>query len=401
MITPRMEVDLAKIRRNALHLVDRLAPLGISVVGVTKGVRGHPQIARAMLDGGVAALGDARVANVERMRAGGITAPIVLIRTPVLSQVDRIVRTCGTSLNTDFGVIEALSNAARRAGRIHQVILMIELGDGREGLPFTAVCDVARRVSGLSGVSLAGIGANFACLTGRGPSPAAMHALSRLAAKIERGCGIPIGIVSGGNSANLSASLLGAWPLRVNQLRLGEAILLGRDPLTHLPIDGLATDAFTLVAEVIESAIDAPISCRSRGGGPVRQPGASVCGGKSLIALGDQDTDTGGLSLLDGVTLQGSTSDHLVLRTSGSPMAVGSEVRFQPSYPALMRAMSAPDIAVRIRNTQDMVGSPSQRDQHLELGRSKATSIAHQVRHCISAGSRAINAREIIANRPS
>jgi len=364
--TPRIEVDLSKIRRNARHLVDHLAPLGISVVGVTKGVCGHPQIARAMLDGGVSALGDARVANVERMLAAGITAPIVLIRTPMPSQVDKIVRTCGTSLNTDFGVIKALSKAARRAGRIHQVILMVEMGDEREGLPPSEMHDMARRVMGLAGVSLAGIGANFACLTGRAPTPAGMCTLSRLAATIEQDCGIPIGTVSGGNSANLSASLVSTWPTRVNQLRLGEAILLGRDPLTHQPMDGLCTDGFTIVAEVIESTKDARIS-RSLGGDPVRPPGASVCGGKSLIAVGDQDTDTSGLSLCEGVTRQGSTSDHLVLRTSGLPLVVGSEVRFQPSYSALMRAMSAPDITVQFRNAHDVLGSSSQLDPHLDL----------------------------------
>ena len=369
MTTPRMEVDLSKIRQNARTLVDRLAPLGIAVVGVTKGVCGHPQIARAMLDGGVASLGDARVSNVERMRTAGITAPIVLIRTPMPSQVDRIVRTCDISLNTDFGVIEALSDAARRAGRIHQVILMTEMGDGREGLSQTAMSDVARRVTALVGVSLAGIGANFACLTGGAPAPAEMQALSRLAATIERDCDIAIGIVSGGNSANLAGSLFGAGPMRVNQLRLGEAILLGRDPLTLQPIDGLATDAFTLVAEVIESKRDAPMPFRSRGGVPVRQSKAPVSGGKSLIALGDQDTDTRGLSLAGGLTRQGSTSDHLVLRTAGPALAVGSEVRFQPSYSALMRAMRAPDVEVRVRNMYNTPGPSFHRNRHLDLQR--------------------------------
>ncbi|SHJ79935.1 Predicted amino acid racemase [Palleronia salina] len=369
MTTPRIEVDLTKIRQNARKLVDCLAPLGISVVGVTKGVCGHPEIARAMLDGGVTVLGDARVSNVERMRTAGITSPIVLIRTPMLSQVDRIVPTCGTSLNTDFGVIEALSNAARRAGCIHRVILMTEMGDEREGLSPSAMRDIAQRMMGLAGVSLAGIGSNFSCLTGRTPPPMAMHALSRLAATIERDCGIPMRIVSGGNSANLASLLGGVRPERINQLRLGEAILLGRDPLTHQPIDGLATDAFTLVAEVIESTMDAPTSLRRSPGSSASQRSARIRGGKSLIALGDQDTDTRGLSFQDGLTRQGSTSDHLILRTMHSPLVVGSEVQFQPSYSALMRAMSATDIAVEVSNTHDMVRSSSQRKSHLDLER--------------------------------
>lgn len=360
MNTPRIEVDLSLIRQNARHLVDLLAPLGISVVGVTKGVCGHPQIARAMLDGGVVALGDARASNVERMRAAGITAPIILIRTPMLSQIDRIVRTCSASLNTDLSVIEALSEAALRVGRIHRIILMVEMGDGREGLPPAAMPDVARRVMALKGVSLAGIGANFACLTSHAPTAMAMHALSQIAATIERECGVTIEINSGGNSASVSGLLAGALPSCVTQLRLGEAILLGRDPLTHQPIDGLATDAFTLVAEVIESALDTPMHIL----GPDDAPGSRS---KSLLALGDQDTDVSGLSMPKGMALQGSTSDHLVLRISGQALTVGSELRFQLGYAALMRAMSAPDVAVCLHNRSDTDDSSFRRDKHLDL----------------------------------
>lgn len=349
MTAPRIEIDLSKVRQNARDLVDRLAPCGISVVGVTKGVCGQPDIARAMLEGGVVALGDARVSNVERMRAGGIRAPIILIRTPMHSQIDRIVRTCNISLNVDFGVVEALACAACRADRVHKIVLMVEMGDGREGMPPAAVSDFARRVMNLRGIKLIGIGANFACLSGRAPSPAAMQTLSELVTSVERDRGVLLRVVSGGNSANLTGLPDGRPATRVNELRLGEAILLGRDPLTHQPIEGLATDAFALVAEVIESRMDAQVP------DPGRRPIDAFLrknggGGTSLLALGKQDTDTGGLSMPGQMTLLGSTSDHLILRTPDVALAVGAEVRFGLSYSALMQAMSAPDIATIFRD---------------------------------------------------
>ncbi len=361
MSTPRIEVDLFKIRQNARLLVDHLAPLGISVVGVTKGVCGHPDIARAMLDGGVSALGDARVANVERMRAGGITAPVLLIRTPMLGQVDRVVRSCGISLNADMDVVEGLAHAACRAGRIHGIVVMVEMGDGREGLPPSAVAGFARRVMALPGVTLTGLGANFACLNRRAPDGVAMRAFLSLVPLVERACGVPLSVVSGGNSSNLAGLLSG--PTRLNELRLGEAILLGRNPLTGAPIAGLATDAFTLVAEVIESKTDAQRRGSGNMPGGVSRPDA---GAASLLALGDQDTDTGGLSMPGLLSFLGATSDHLLLRTPGQALAAGTEVRFGMNYSALMRAMSAPDIATVTRDAplirRPLPGRNAQRD---------------------------------------
>lgn len=344
MTAPRIEVDLAKIRANARHLVDRLSLRGVKVTGVTKGVCGHPDIAQAMLEGGVSRLGDARMSNVERMRDAGIVAPIVLIRTPMHSQTDRIVRACATSLNTDLGVVDALAHSARRAGLVHRVVLMVEMGDGREGVRPGELAGLARRIMNLRGVELTGIGANFACLSGRAPDQVVMNELSVLAAAVERDCGIDLKTISGGNSANLSGLLAAGLQTRVNDLRLGEAILLGRDPITGHPIKGLFIDAFVLVGEIIESAADAPLPCLGQRPAVVRMSRTNGGGGKSLLALGDQDTDIGGLSMPDGMTRLGSTSDHLLVRTSGISLVVGNEVCFELDYSALMRAMSAPDV---------------------------------------------------------
>jgi len=366
---PRLEVDLAKIRRNARHLVDRLAQRGVAVTGVTKGVCGHPDIARAMLDGGVRGLADARMSNVERMRAAGIEAPIVLIRTPMLSQADRIVRSCETSLNTALVVVEALAQAAVRAGRIHRVILMVEMGDGREGVLPVELAGLARCVMGLEGVALTGIGTNFACLGGRPPDRAAMKELAALAEAVERDCRIALETVSGGNSANLAGFPSAGLHMRVNDLRLGEAILLGRDPISGCPIDGLSTDAFALVGEVIESRRDTASPGHDQRSAVAGMPATDSGGGRSLLALGDQDTDIGGLAMPDGLTPMGSTSDHLLLRTPGVPLAVGAEVSFQPDYSALMRAMSAPDVTKIIRQDPSADRQASERNRRSALAR--------------------------------
>ncbi|WP_298432359.1 alanine racemase [uncultured Jannaschia sp.] len=336
MTTPRVEVDLAKVTGNARSLVARLAARGIGVTGVTKGVGSHPAIARAMLAGGVTRLADARVSGLERMRAAGIDVPMALIRTPMLSQVDRVVRVCDVSLNTEADVIDALARAARRTGRRHGIVLMVELGDGREGIRPAAIRVAARKVAATDGVVLHGLGANFACLSGRPPDRAAMAMLSSLAMAVEAELGLPLATISGGGSSSLPWALGSRGPSRIDDLRLGEAILLGLDPVSGAGIDGLATDAFAIVAEVIET-VAAP--------GPLATPRPD-CGREAILALGHLDVDINGLVMPDRLTRIGATSDHLVVTARGPALAVGDEIGFRPSYAALARAMTAPDMTV-------------------------------------------------------
>lgn len=351
MSAPRIEVDLSKIRHNTQTAVHRLQRRGINVTAVTKAVCGHPAIAQAMLQGGASGLADARLSNVQRLRAAGITCPVTLIRTPMLSQVDDVVQTCEASYNTELAVVAALAAEALRRDTVHGIILMVEMGDRREGIAPESLSTIVQQVLTMPGVVLKGIGANFACLNGTAPTVADMTALSGLATETEIQCGFALETVSGGNSANLPWAL-GVHPTgRTNDLRLGEAILLGVDPVTGTRISGMHTDAFTLVAEVIETtAQPAPlvVSFANRDVAKLRLVPNNAHAGHMLLAIGHQDTDVAGLSVPPGHTLVGATSDHLVLVTELSTPSVGAELRFQMDYNALMRAMAAPDIKTRL-----------------------------------------------------
>lgn len=347
MTAPRLEIRLDSIEHNTRSLVDRLAPLGIAVHAVTKASLGSPELAGALLAGGAAGLADSRVTNAERLRSAGITAPITLIRSPMMSEVDRIVATCEVSANTEPEVITALSVAAAAAGWRHGILLMVELGDLREGILPKDVEVVARHVLGLQHVHLVGIGVNLACRSGVVPDDANMGELSALATSLERSLGVPLPVVSGGNSANLSWVLGGGAVGRINQLRLGEALLLGCEPLERRPIDGLRTDAFALVAEVVESKVKPSqpwggLAQTAFGERPVVGGVGNVI--QTIVALGRQDVDPAGLVPPDGTTIVASSSDHLVLE-SDRVLRPGSELVFQPGYAALLRAMTSPFVA--------------------------------------------------------
>lgn len=346
----RLEVDLDKIGHNARSLVDWAAASGISVTAVTKATLGDPVIARVLSSSGVVALADSRVENIERMRSARIVDPMWLIRSPAPSQVERVVQTGATSFNSESAVLAALSDAADGVGRVHGVVVMVELGDLRDGVMpaqlHETIVDVLRR----PGLCLRGIGANLACRNGIEPSDANMGELSDLADSVEDRFGVELETVSGGNSANLAWLQDGGSARRVNNLRLGESILLGRDPLTSRPIPGLHADAIVLVAEVIESKRkpSKPWGHASRNAfGELSDVGDRGEIWQTILAAGRQDVASGDLVAPPGVTILGMSSDHLVAET-GSQMAAGDELRFAPGYAALLRSMTSPFVQQRL-----------------------------------------------------
>jgi predicted amino acid racemase len=360
MTAPRLEIDLEKIRQNASFLAGRLKARGISVTAITKSVLGDPQIAAVLLQAGISTLGDSRINNIESMRGANIPAPMTLIRSPMLSQVDRVVASADISFNTELDIIRALSASATGMQRCHGIVLMVELGDLREGIMPADLETGVREVLRLPGINLVGIGANLACRSGVAPDTANMDRLSSLADSIDASFGPVVTIVSGGNSASLEWALGSADIGRVNNLRLGESILLGVEPLHRQPISGLHLDAIRLVAEVIESKTKpsqpwGEIAQAAFGTSRHSQDRGLIS--QTILAVGQQDTDTCGLCAPEGVTILGASSDHLVLDTGNCIVKAGSEMSFGLNYSALLRAMTSPFVATVFRGSRD--------DQHL------------------------------------
>lgn len=339
----RLEIDLDKVGHNASVLVDRAEQRHLSITAVTKAMLGSPALARVLSAAGVGAIGDSRIENIERLRMAGIEAPMLLLRSPMVSQIERAVRSAAMSVNTEMEVLSALASAARVAGRIHDVMIMVELGDLREGVMPDQLHTTIRHVLGLPTLRLRGIGANLACRNGIEPSVDNMSDLSSMVDAVETTFGVSIAIVSGGNSANLEWAFGAASVGRVNNLRLGEAILLGREPLRRRSIPGLHTDAFTLVAEVIESTRKpsrpwGESGQNSFGERPVIEDRGDIW--QTILAVGRQDTDSTDLRAPETVEILAASSDHLIVQTRGR-RAPGDEIRFEPGYSALLRAMTS------------------------------------------------------------
>ncbi len=343
---PRIEIALSQIRDNARILSQLYEQQGISLMGVSKAVLGDPLIAKAMIQGGVKFIADSRIENIQKMKSAGIITKFVLLRT-ALSQAESVVRNADISLNTEIETIKELSYYANAQNKIHQIILMAELGDLREGILPKNLAQFIKKTLSFSHIEIIGLGCNLACYGGIKPDYKNMAQLSRLAQDIEKEFQLNLEIISGGNSANYqwykSAQNVG----QINNLRLGESILLGCETLNREPIAGLHTNAFKLVAEVIESKEKPSLPygeiCQDAFGNVNVFQDRGIRR-RIIIALGRQDVLVSGLIPLANLKILGSSSDHIILDSNNFDLKVGSEVNFNLDYGGLLAAMTSPFI---------------------------------------------------------
>ena len=348
MSGPQVIVDLDIIEANARAVTSKCAESGIEVFGVTKGTCGMPQVARAMLRGGVTGIGESRFENIRRLRDSGITAPILLLRSPPLSLVDDVVKDVDISLNSELEIIEALSSAAVRRSKIHDIILMVDLGDLREGVWPDDLEDVVARVQDLPGVRLIGLGTNLLCLSAVMPSDENLGRLADYARRIEEKFDLKLRYVSGGNSGSLPLLLEKGLPAGINHLRVGEAILQGgRDTFYDEPWSALNRDAFLLEGELIE--------VKRKPSRPIGKTSVDAFGNvptfvdrgerlRGILNIGREDVNPESLTPIDRrVELLGASYDHLIIdiEAMDPPPEVGDKVHFHMGYSALLAAMTS------------------------------------------------------------
>ena len=347
MSRPYVTIDLDKIEHNARAIVELCRTHGLSVVGVTKCACGHPDIAKAMVRGGVAGIGESQLENIHRIKAAAIDSPCMLLRLPSPSEADEVVEWADVSLNSELATLAALSRAAHHHGRIHDVIIMVDLGDLREGLWPDKLISFMDEAMRLPGIRIAGIGTNLACFGGVIPSEENMLRLARLADCVEQTFGFKLRWISGANSSGLDLIASGRMPPRINQARIGEAILLGRETTHRRPWPGAFQDAFALHAEILElkRKPSAPIGERTEDAfGHLSSFENHGTIERALVNIGREEVSIEGIRPHDTrLKILGASSSYLVLDMSRAAGAfkVGDELTFSLNYSALLTAMTS------------------------------------------------------------
>ena len=341
---PRLTVHLATIGQNVRTVTGLCTSHGLRVCGVTKVACGCRQIGAAMAEGGVDMLADSHPENLAHLE--GLGPDRWMIRIPSASEAADVVAHAEGSLNSDVATLWALEREAARQGRRHQVILMLDLGDLREG--FWREEDLLRAAKEvrehMPHLSLRGVGVNLTCFSF---VQAETSKLERLVA-VSRELGLETPLVSGGNSATLDLMLRGGVPEGVTHLRLGESLLFGRERARYRYLPGTRNDAFILSAEVVE--------CRTKPSMPQGTIGRDSYGVqptfvdrgprlKAICNVGKQSIDAETMWPVEpGVEILGASSDHLMVDVTelGHPLAAGDRLEFRLGYFATMRAFTSP-----------------------------------------------------------
>lgn len=345
MSYPRLLIDLEKIKYNAKTVQEWCKGVGIKPFFVGKCVCEDDKIVESVIKCGYTAIADSREENLQRIK---VDANKVLLRIGMPDRADEIVKVCDISLQSEPKTIAALAKAAQKSGKKHKIILMIDLGDLREGIfykDFEEIIKTAKLIKNSEGLILYGIGTNLTCYGSVMPDENNLGWLAGIAKRLREDLNEEIPVISGGNSSSLYLIKNGKMPKEINNLRIGEAILLGTDTASGNKFCELKDDAFVLEAEVVE--------IRDKPSYPIGVRSVDAFGNKveyvdrgymrrGILAIGKQDVFPNDLIPLDpSLEIIGASSDHTIINLSGTDTQVGDIIRFKLNYEGLLKCCTS------------------------------------------------------------
>lgn len=349
---PCLIINKQKFQDNARKMKELLEQHDLKYHFVTKAFRGWKPLAELLVEAGIKNFADSRVANLKELRP--LADSLLLTRLPKISEADDVVTYADISLNSSLATLKALSEAALKQKKVHQVILMIEMGDLREGMPHECIPYQMPEILKLEGIEVIGLGANFNCYGGVIPTPEMMQELITIRDDLEHDYEREFPLISGGNSGNLYMLLKDELPRGINHLRIGEGYLLARETSYGEPILDLDPDAFILRSEVIEvykknSLPRGEVGLNAAGEQQTFKDEGQIVRG--ICAMGGQDVIPKGLQpKLPGVEYLGHSQDHTIFKLSGAgaSLQVGDTIDFRPNYVNVVQAFTSDYVEKRL-----------------------------------------------------
>ena len=344
---PRINIYLQKLRKNLDFLTALCHEQGIAAAIVTKVFCADERIVELIDMSSADMLADSRTQNLSGMKTD---KPRLLLRIGMQSEADTIVSCADISMQSELGTLTKLNEAAKTLGASHKIILMVDMGDLREGIFNTdreTILETARYINDASNLELYGIGVNLTCYGGILPDETNLGGLVSIAEWLRSELHSPIPVISGGNSSTMGMLVSRSVPKGINHLRLGESFVLGNDTAVGRPVPGLNTDCFILEAEIVE--------LQEKPSKPIGRSGPNAFGEyleypdrgimkRAILGIGRQDVSVDGLTPLDPeVEIIGASSDHLIINLTGCDgrYKVGDTIRFIPDYGALLHLFTS------------------------------------------------------------
>jgi len=345
-----MSIDLKKVKTNIEYLIDLTSKSNIKLTAITKLFgcdenlielfEKYPQIT---------SYGDSRIDNLKKLSRS--QKEKILIRLPMPAEIKEVIEFADTSFNSEISTIKLLSSQAQIQNKIHNVVLMVDLGDLREGIfDESELLATVAEVLVLKNIRLKGLAVNLMCFGGIVPDEVNLGRLCELASLIETTFNIKLDIISGGNSSSLY--LLASdfpnktMPSKVNNLRIGDAFFTGETSFSY-QFPETRRGSFKFLAQIVElkqkpSFPVGEISVDAFGNIPIFEDKGMRL--KGILAVGRQDIVVDGLIPIDDkLKILGASSDHLMLDFTDSEKVytVGDIITFEMHYAAVLQAFTS------------------------------------------------------------
>lgn len=357
---PVLKVNTEAICENARVMSNFCGSKGLDIAGVIKFSDGDLNVAKAYHEGGCKQLASSRTIHLEQIKKNMPDVTTMLIRIPMISECAEVAKWCDISLNSQEKTLRELNKQAGTHNKKHSVLLMLDVGDRREGVVGAdRLIEQALLVENeLTNLHLIGIGASFACVSGVLPDQDNLDELVKAAEMIEAKIDRKLEIISGGSSITLTMLTAGVpLPDRINHLRIGGSIA---NPMAirknrGVVIPGMREDTFTLTAEVVE--VETKPSAAAGSGknwaGQIIEREDRGIRTRAIIALGSQDI--GDCKQLvpvgEGIGVAAGSSDHTVLDvTDTSEMwETGATMDFRLYYMGLLYCFSTNHVRIEYK----------------------------------------------------
>ena len=219
---------------------------------VTKLLCGNSLFIEEIRKLGIKQVCDSRMTNVKTIKKIYPEVEVIYIKPPASKAIPDIIQYTDISFNTEYSTLKMLSDEARRQGKTHKVIIMIELGELREGVLRNDVLSIYQKALILPNIQIIGVGTNFSCLSGVLPDYDKLNQLvlykDLLAAKFNTS----MPYVSGGASVTIPLIFDNTLPKGINHFRIGETLFFGTDVYHSTKLSEMKHNVFLLHSEIIE-----------------------------------------------------------------------------------------------------------------------------------------------------
>jgi len=300
-------------------------------------------------------IGDSRLTSLKNLKAVNPKMQTIYIKPPAKMYADDIIKYADISLNTSYTTIVALNEAAKKVDKIHQIIIMVELGELREGVKRAELMNFYESVFQLSNIEVIGIGSNLGCMYGVEPSYDKLLQLSLFEELISVKFNKDLKYVSGGTSITLPLIENNTIPKDINHFRVGEAVFFGTSPLENKQFKELSTETFELKANIIELeekmiVPEGIISDASIGhSADFNEKDIRETSFKAILDFGILDVDKDDIEAVDkDLKFVGITSDMLVVdigtnktKDGEKKYSIGDKICFKPNYMAVARLLNS------------------------------------------------------------